>query len=203
MKHFHSTKEPTRLAVEFSLMETAFIYAIEFGSQYVQQEELYLSFLGKREPDLLFERITTPEGKTSLRFHDSLDDNKEMVILRDVLVKNLIKPNFLALKIIATLENPLLEKITDAFLWFKNNLIIVTPERKPIALPHLLDVDENFSSFVADTITSFDLGINKFITYKTPIEKFFGENNKKEIENVMKKNVSISQQGCSFSNPRW
>jgi len=202
MKHFHSTDKPTLLAIEFLIEGKAYLYALELGERSVLKEELYISGLGKSEDILIFERSTTGDGKTSLQLSEENMQNKEILLLKEILEKNLIKPNKTALKIIADLENPVFYHVCQAFRWFEQKLVTVTPTSKPLGLPHLLDIDESFHKYAEDLLCSFDVGIKKILTTQKTIEEFFGDDNKQVMDKIVRNLENRTESMVGYINER-
>ncbi|MGI6437610.1 MAG: AAA family ATPase [Sphaerochaeta sp.] len=185
MKHFHSFKESMFLAVEFISNDTPYVYGIEIGEKAVLKEELYISGLGKEKDELVFER-STESDKQNLKFSKELLKNDKIRLLKDILEKNLIKQNRTALKIISELDDELFIDAGNAFRWFNKKLMIITPEiNLEGALADVLDTNDLFNEFVQQTLESFGLGIKKLVTIKKPVEEFFGEDNKTDMEALL------------------
>lgn len=186
MKHFHSLESPTMLAIEFIIDGTAYLYALEIGETVVEKEELYLSGLGKRPDELVYERSTSKSGAIALQFFDAFAHSDEGRVLKSILEKNLVKPNRTALKVLADLENPALRHAQQAYRWFEEKFIVITPTMRPFGLPHLLDSNKEFHHYAEDIMRSFDVGIKKLLTKKKTIEEFFGDDNTQEMERFIK-----------------
>jgi AAA15 family ATPase/GTPase len=185
LKHFYDVTRPTVLAIEFIIENVMYLYALEIGDQNILREELYISGLGKKSDELVYERTTDPSGITTLQFFEEFGQSDEGKVLTRVLAKNLIKPNTTALKAIAELDNPVLHHAERAYRWFDQKLIVITPRIKPAGLPHWLDVDKDFRRYAEDSITAFDVGIKRLVVNTKSIEEFYGEDNKSEIEAVV------------------
>jgi len=186
MKHFHDRETPTMLAIEFIIEENAYLYALEIGDATVEREELYLSGLGKRADELVYERSTTKNGAVTLRFFDAFMHSDEGRVLKSILEKNLIKPTMTALKVLADLGNPELLHMARAYEWFVKKFHIVTPSMKPFGLAHLIDTNPQFHQYAEETMCSFDVGIKKLRTTRKSIEEFFGEDNRQDMERIVK-----------------
>ena len=189
MKHFHSSEKPTVLAVEFINENVPYIYAIEIGNQSVLKEELYISGLGKREDQLVFERSTKEGegGKTVLQLSEEFLKSEEGRVLKGILENNLIKQNKTCLKILSELDNPLLGDAKNAYRWFMHKLAIITPEIRSGGLAHRLDIDKEFHRYAEQVLCSFSVGIKKLLTVKKPITEFFGDDNKSDMEELLNK----------------
>ena len=187
MKHFHSVGAPTVLAVEFISADIPYIYALEIGEQAVLKEELYISGLGTKDDILVYERRTIEGGKIVLKFFDDFTMTEEGRVLKGILENNLIKQNKTSLKILSELDNPLLLDAKRAFEWFESKLVIITPEVRSGGLAHKLDIDEEFHRYAEQIMCTFSVGIKKLLTVKKPIEEFFGDDNKADMERILQK----------------
>lgn len=190
-KFRESEEMPQILGVEFFQNEKAYYYAVKITGNVIDTEELYESGLGKRDDILIFERKTTKEEKTSIRFFAGFEDNKENLVLKNVIEKNLSKPNKPILKLLTTLESPDLQKISEPLSWFEETLQIIGPESKPAGLAHRIDIDSEFKKYTQDTICAFHVGIHNLKTEKKTITEFFGEDNK-EFTKELIQNVESS-----------
>ena len=187
MRHFHTSEGPIVLAVEFINQDIPYIYALEIGELAVHKEELYISGLGKHEDKLVFERTTKEGGKTVLQLSEEFLKSEEGRVLKGILESNLIKQNKTCLKILSELDNKLLNDTRNAYQWFMHKLMIITPEVRSGGLAHRLDIDQEFHRYAEQVLCSFSVGIKKLLTLKKPIEKFFGDDNKQDMEVLLNK----------------
>lgn len=187
MKHFHSEEAAMVLAVEFISADVPYIYALEIGEQAILKEELYISGLGTKEDALVFERRRGEGGKIILKFFDNFTETEEGRVLKGILENNLVKQNKTSLKILSELDNSLLTDVNRAFEWFKSKLVIITPNMKSGGLAHRLDIDKEFHQYAEEIMCTFSIGIKKLLTVKKPIEEFFGDDNKADMEKLLNK----------------
>ncbi|MDL2257178.1 ATP-binding protein [Bacteroidales bacterium OttesenSCG-928-I14] len=178
-------EEPQILAVEFFQKGKAYYYAVKIIGDIIETEELYESGLGKREDTLLYERKTIDKERISVHFYSNFNTKPENVVLKNVIEKNLAKPNKSILKLLTTLNNNDLENITEPFNWFNETLQIITPESKPTALAHRIDIDSEFKKYTQDTICSFHVGISELYSEKKDIKEFFGEDDNEIIKGLI------------------
>ncbi len=181
---FSDEEESQTFIVEFFQNGKAFLYALEIFNNIIVTEELYLSGLGKKDNKLLFERVTDKDSK-KIRFKTPLLDDEEGKILIKIIEKNLAKPNKTIFKLLTTLDKPELQEIETALNWFKNSLVIVTPDAKPSALVHKIDTNSNFKIFTEDLMKSFHIGINRVEVEKKTLKEFFGENDLKKLDKII------------------
>jgi len=187
-KKFKFTKEnkPQTFIIEFIHHEKIFLYGLEILDNIVLSEELYLSGLGKKEDRLLFER-TTDSKTNKITLTTPLLSSQEGKVLTSVIEKNLAKPNKTLFKLLTTLQNPDLDEINIALEWFKDSLVIVTPNAKPSALAHKIDSNKNFKIYTEDLMKSFHIGIDRVEVEKKSLEEFFGEDNLKRLDEILEK----------------
>lgn len=194
--------KPQVFVIEFFQDKKAFLYGLEILNNIVITEELYFSGLGKVEDKLLFERKTDKETKETTLISDLLESDAESRTLKKVIEKNLTKPNKTIFKLLTTLDNPYLEDIGTALKWFEDTLQIVTPNAKPSALAHKVDINENFKMYANDLMKSFHIGLSDIKTQKKTLREFFGEDDIDELnkfttklENSPKKMIGIRGNG--------
>lgn len=176
-----SNKNPT-LAIEFTNNHKAYYYGIEISDSKVITEKLYQSGLGKKEDILIFER-----KNNIIRFFEEFKNNEEGKVLIKVIEKNLLKPNKVALKFLAELDNELLNDIKNAYNWFFEKLRIIMPDSKPVGIVHKIDIDKNFRDYAEDILRSFHLGVVNLKTVKKTLIEFFGSDNNSNLDDIVKK----------------
>jgi len=175
------------IAIEFIQDETAFYYGLELLGDTIRTEELYLSGLGKRSDRLLFERKTNTAGDTVINFLEEFEKDAKSQILKAVLLEEFVKPGEPVLKLLSNRENKFLKDVKKAFEWFSETLHIITPDAKPRALAHIIDIDNVFKKYAEDIMSSFNIGINALKTEKKEIKDFFGKDNENELHELIKK----------------
>lgn len=174
------------LAIEFIQENTAFYYGIELLDDLISTEELYLSGLGSKKDQLIFERKTNKDEVTEIIFSEDFEKDKKTQLLKSILIEEFVKPHKPILKLLSNRENKFFKDVKKAFKWFEETLQIITPESKPGALAHRIDIDKGFKRYAENTMNSLHLGITSLNTEKKEISKFFGKDDKKLIENLSK-----------------
>lgn len=188
------------LSVEFFQNEKSFYYALLINDGIVFTEELYESGLGKKDDELIFERITDKDKKTRLKFSDQFESSHENLVLKKVIEKSLSKPNKPILKLLTTLENPFLADIGTALNWFEETLQIVMPEAKPIALAHQIDIDNAFRQYASDIMLSFNTGIQGIKSESKKLNDYSGEDI--ELDELLKDIEDSPQKMIALKNSR-
>lgn len=184
--HKGSDNKNQMLAVEIIEDNIPFYYAIEFENDLITTEELYISGLGKKKDQLIFERKTDKDGKTSLKLLDEFERDEKSIILKSVLLEEFIKPNKPILKLISNRDNIYLKEVKKVFNWFDKSLRIITPDSKPNALAHRIEIDKTFKKYAEEIVCSFNVGIKAINSEKKNIKDFFGTDNLNELDEIVK-----------------
>ena len=180
-------------AIEFIQNGTAFYYGIELNGSRIETEELYLSGLGIENDSLIYERKTNKENSTVITFLEEFENDEKSQILKSVLLEEFVKPDEPILKLLSNRDNKFLKNVKLAFKWFEDTLQIITPDSKPRALAHKIDIDKEFKNYARDLMCSFNIGITDLTSDKKDIKEFFGEDNEKELD-ILIKDVENSPQ---------
>jgi AAA15 family ATPase/GTPase len=173
-------------AIEFIQESKAFYYGIVLNENTIVTEELYLSGLGKKEDKLIYERKTDNRDMTSITFLEDFEKDEKSQILKSILLEEFVKPNEPVLKLLSNRDNKYLKNVKIAYKWFEDTLQIITPDSKPRALAHKIDIDKEFKNYAKDLMCSFNLGITELTSEKKDIKEFFGEDNEKELDGLIK-----------------
>lgn len=180
-----SDHEPTYLGIEFIHMNNAFYYGIHVNDGIVLKEELLFSGLGKKENKCIFERITKPDKSSGITFFPGFEKSVENNLLKGIIEKDLLKPDKALLTLLTGLSNESFTDMKTAFAWFAGHLEIIYPSSRPAAFVHNLDIKKNLLTFANDIMISFHTGVRQLGMEKKPIEEFFGEENRNEIEKIL------------------
>ena len=149
-------------------MIKAFYYGIELFEGLILTEELYESGLGKKEDQLLFERITDKGSKkTKITFSESFEKEEKNKMLKDLLIAEFVKPDKPILKMLARREHDYFKPLKDVFNWFHDTLIIISTDWKPRGLPHYIDTNKDFYKYVQKLVPTLDTGISSLRVEKT------------------------------------
>lgn len=168
---------PQIIGFEFFHKEKAFYYALKIIGYRIDTEELYVSGLGKQVDKLIFERKTDEKGITTIHFFDDFENDKESETLKNVIEKNLAKPHKPIFKLLTTLDNPYLADVNVALDWVENALQIISPNSRPAALAHGIDIDPDFKKYAQDTMCAFHVGINRLVSERKTLDDFLGKEN--------------------------
>ncbi len=183
---FNSRSQPQTFVIEFIQDNKSFIYGIEILDSVVTTEELYLSGLGKREDILLYERKTDIDTKITTIVSDLFEHDAESKTLKKILEKNLSKPKKIILRLLTTLDSEYLSDVTTALSWFDDTLQVVTPDARPMALVHKIDMDQGFKAYAEETMRSFHLGVERIGCQRKILHDFLEECNQEELREIAK-----------------
>ncbi len=184
-QHKFSDQKEQIIAVEFIQGNTPLYYGIVLSEEKILTEELYISGLGKKEDELIFERSTL-DDITTIKFLDEFENDEKSQVLKTVLLEEFVKPDEPVLKLLSNRENKFLKDVKKAYQWFSETLEIITPDSKPRALAHKIDTDSEFKKYAEDLMRSFNIGITSLGTEKKNIREFFGEDNENELDKLIK-----------------
>ncbi len=184
--HGSSDNKSQVFAIEFIQENIAFYYGIVLNDGRIETEELYLSGLGKKEDSLIYERKTDKNNTTNILFLKEFENDEKSQILKSILLEEFVKPDEPILKLLSNRDNKFLRNVKIAFRWFEDTLQIITPESKPRALAHKIDIDKEFKKYAKDLMCSFNIGITDLTSDKKDLKEFFGEDNIKELDRFTK-----------------
>lgn len=186
---FQDSKEntPQLLAAEFIQNNTPFLYAIEFINGKINTEELYVSGLGKKEDELVFERKTNAQDETTLKFPEEFERNIESKTFRDVLIKSFIKPNKPVLKLISENGDSYLPLVKRAFEWFEDTLQVILPTSRPSGIAHRIDINPVLKNYAEEILCSLKIGIKELSSVKNKLSEVFGDEINEDLREIIKK----------------
>ncbi len=180
------TNAPQSLAVEFVENNIPYYYGLEVVSGRITCEELYISGLGKKEDELVFERGIDEKGRPTLRFLPDFQRDLKNAVFIDVLTESYIRHDFSVLKLLAESEKgPTGFNAGKALEWFANTLTLVTPDTKALGLPQFLDLDPHYKEFADAFVASFDLGISHLQVKKQPLKEYLGVHDPEELDAIL------------------
>lgn len=196
--HNYNDNKSQIFAIEFIQENIPFYYGIVLNESRIETEELYLSGLGKKKDYLIYERKTDKDKNTSIVFLEEFENDEKSQILKSVLLEEFVKPDEPILKLLSNRDNKFLRNIKIAFKWFEDTLQIITPDSKPRALAHKIDVDKEFKKYAKDLMCSFNIGITDLTSDKKDLKEFFGEDNEKELDKLTKEVEDSPQKMIGF-----
>lgn len=170
-----ASQEPSRFEFEFQNNGRAYGYGFELDHHRVHQEWLYE--LKKTTETMLFERVTTPEGETTVEFGKKVKpgEKKEREFLDFVGMGT--RPNQLFLT--ESLERDV-EYFEDVFEWFREKLVIIFPSSRYSRLGRV-GSDIEFGRKMVQYLEQLGTGICGFELRKVSAENEFP----KELRDAM------------------
>ncbi len=155
--------QPSGMAIEFFVDGNAFYYHIEFDTQNVIVEELFLS---KKTKDIkLFGRDS---NGLSISADYMINASTEQFL--DAL-NRLVRPDMLLLSFLGKYYPKEIPLASSAYKWFTQSLEVLTPESIAGFVPHLLDKNADFAKLVNETIPQMKTGISELEVKKEVISE--------------------------------
>lgn len=172
-------------AIEFVQDQTPYYYGMIVQGGVIKKEELYVSGVGVKDDELIFERTT---GKsTKLKFSPKFESDQKSKMLKSVLLEDFVKPTKPVINLLARRDNKFLKQVKSAFNWFDQTLRIVSPNSRPVALAHRIDIDPEFRKYANGMMCSFNLGVTNLRSQKSNPQDFFGKDNVNELEELLRR----------------
>lgn len=193
--------KPQLIAIEFLEKNIPFYYGLKIHNSRIIQEELYISGLGKKADELLFER-KEENGKIKLSFHSDIETRENIQMFKDLVIKEFIKPHQSIFQFLANREDEVFGKIKHAFKWFSQTLIVLMPGARMNGLSFYLSTNKEIYRFANEVISSLNIGITKIEVQDVSIEEFFGLNDLEKIKQVRRRFEDKTVENMSFFNKR-
>ena len=166
------SKQPTIFDIEYEWNKKFYAYHLEILNDIVSEEGLYE--LGFQNNDkVLFERklnFQTDKINVTIGEKKFLDSRTKM--LASLLSDNILDNSKLLLSNHSMLNDA---KISNAFSWFRNGIVILFPNSTYSAIAKPLSDSEEFSRFANNIITTLDTGVTQLGVETIPFDKFFRE----------------------------
>ena len=154
---------PSGMAVEFFVDGNVFYYHIEFSTQSVVVEELFLS---KKTKDI---KLFVRDDK-GIFINDDYMDNASSEQFLDAL-NRLVRPDMFLLSFLGKYYPKEMPLASSAYNWFARALEIITPATIAGFVPHLLDKNPDFEKLVNETIPQMKTGISKLSVKKEVVSE--------------------------------
>jgi len=174
---------PISFEVEFIWNKKAYAYGIVFHEGLIEEEWLFQLNLSQKSEDLVFERKTNAKGKAKLKFHPKYLKTEKNRLLKEVYEEDLLKKNVPFLHLA---KNRKFKEIKDAFEWFQDGILLISPGSKFTALPTFIDNHSDFQEFANKLIRELDTGIKELVIKDIEFDSFFGEDNLAERDRVLR-----------------
>ncbi len=154
---------PSGMAVEFFADGNVFYYHIEFNTQKVVVEELFLS---KKTKDI---KLFVRDDK-GISIHADYMVNASSEQFLDALGR-LVRPDMLLLSFLGKYYPKEMPLASSAYSWFTQSLEIFRPDSIAGFVPHLLDKNPDFETLVNETIPQMKTGISKLAAKKEVVSE--------------------------------
>lgn len=179
-----SHQEPTTLSIEFFKDDRIYWYSIDILRNHIVSEELYLA--GRKKQTLIFSRSTSDEI-TRIEFSKDVMSTQENRVFIDVISKKGILESSQSVMSLSDKfrDSAVFKNLLPAHEWFSRDLQIVNPSTKPMALAHRVDSEPAFRDYANAMMSSFSTGIDSVGSLNVPLSKFLGQDNQKEIEEIL------------------
>ena len=103
------------LAIDFIQDSVPFYYAIEIEDTKIATEELYISGLGIKDDELIYERKTNVDNKTDIVFSKEFENDEKSQVLKSVILEDFVKPGEPILKLLSNRDNKFLQNAKLAY----------------------------------------------------------------------------------------
>ena len=195
-----SAHEPIYLGIEFIHEEKPYYYGVHFNDGTILKEKLSYSGLGKKQDQMIFERISHPADGSKIMFSSKFESSKENQLLKGIIEKDLLKPEKSLLALLNGLTSTNFSEIKSVYQWFSYHLETIYPSSKPLAFAQSLDKKKNMYSFANEIMASFQTGIDQIVLEKKNVEEFFGKENRREIDQILSEVKASPEKMISIFN---
>jgi len=165
-------KKPCRFEFVINYQDTIYTYGFVVDEKEVQEEWLFAIYNVKEV--LLFERLTTKNGKIKVEIGPSLAKQKTKKKQFIKFIAEGTRPNNLLLH---ELYEKNVTEIMPLITWFRSVLTIIGPDSSYRDLIFDAHLDKQFLNFMGGFLKAADTGVDGIITEKIEFnpEKLFGE----------------------------
>lgn len=177
---------PISLGIEFVFKGKIFFYTLTFDNGQILHEYLVKTFKDK-DDELVFERYLDEAGTQKIDFNQAVysEDNLERNAFLNAFSK-LVPKDKPTVYFLTKDYSEEFEEIKSVYDWFDRYLVIIRPNTRAGALPHILDIDENMKAFANDFISNLNIGISTVSVNKEEIEKSVFSQNEQLMEKFSK-----------------
>jgi AAA15 family ATPase/GTPase len=171
--------------IEFITKNKAYIFGLEVLKGNLISEYLYVSGLGGKDK-LIFERKVNKSGKSKIEIDKNLlKSNKSKILKEHYEEKIESKKLFIDQMEEINLDNLSKEaKNVVEYIW---HIQIIFPDSRPKYLISELLNEPKFKEFTRDMLCTFDTGIKDLHIKSFDLEKYFGEDDKEFVDDVIER----------------
>ncbi len=157
---------PSKFEFEFKSGNHCYVYGFKLDRQHIREEWLYE--IRKTTETMLFERVTSSSGETSVEFGKMKFKNKKEADFLDLVAMG-TRPNQLFLT--ESVERNVVH-FDDVYKWFREKLVIIFPDSKYLALP-IIWAEQNLGGELVKYLEQLGTGICGFELRKVdPLKEF-------------------------------
>lgn len=162
---------PVSLGIEFIVEGKIFFYTLTFDNGQILYEYLAKTFKDK-DNELVFERYLDEAGTQKIDFNQTVysEGNLEWNAFLNAFSK-LVPKDEPTVYFLTKNYSENFEEIKSVHDWFVEYLVIIRPDMRPGALPHILDIHKQMKSFANDFIPNLDIGISSISIEKKEVEE--------------------------------
>jgi hypothetical protein len=166
-----------KFLIEVFLENELLAYQIEINHNVIVKEELILSGEGKKQDQVIFQRITNSNGSSELLVDEVKDPTEELKNYIKFLGMSL-KSNKTFLKMIFDIPNtdnfPHIKRLSE---WVSTNCLIVYPASQPNSIIKLLQSNGKFLEFAHNVFRNLGLGVSRFEIKEMSLDEFYEKGN--------------------------
>lgn len=170
------TEKPVTIGIEFVVQQRIYSYAVQFGFERIEREELHIYPKGQEEPELLFSR----DGNHNITFYEGWPD--QITDSVSSLLHRLLSGTRSAMIGLIIVQHPRSAEFNQVYDWFSKYLLVMAPREFPRGLAHRLDDDPELLKFARDLIKSYHVGIHDIVVEKLGLEEYFGKDDQEQID---------------------
>ena len=173
--------DPICFTLEFKALEEYFIYSVRLSDDSVE-EELYVSGLGEKENELIYQRVGS---KITAPLSDYISELKEAI---ENMVENNPKSSLLSLNS----EFPILKdkRVATVSNWFEKQLSVMKVNTTVPTLIELLSANESLLNFTNEMFANIGVGIEAVKIKSEPLDQWTTEDYKDFKEMLQKESGS-------------
>lgn len=180
-----SSNKDIYLGIEFVKDKIPYYYGLTVNQGIIIEEELQISGLGINEDKMLFLRTdSSSEKKLEIEFSHEVQEDREASIFPAFLKNEMLERNKPVLFYMKNRHNEVFDPFKKALEWFEKNLELISPYSRPSGLVLQLERNKELLVFARETMKSFNTGILDIQINTIPIEDYFGQDNKEEVERI-------------------
>ncbi len=173
-------KKPTKLEIEFVSKGNVYAYSINIHNDEIIEEWLYK--IKNQKEELVFERQLV-KGKTKIKFNENLLQTEEDKLRVKLYEEEFLLGSRTLLGMMSETKRQF-EDIQNAFLWFRENLIIIFPNSEAKGLAARYYSNDKYKKFVDNVFETIDTGVKKIEFEDIELDQYFGLDDKGKADRI-------------------